>query len=90
MILRMVPDRLFEVAGTVAGLSAVSLIAVQIVAELSSNAPSTMSVWYVAGFLLIFVFWTLYGVRFGRSALWLTNGLAALLQTVLLIIILVA
>ena len=89
MILRFLPDRLFEVAGTVAGLCAVSLIGIQIVAELRTDTASTLSVWYVAGFLLIFIFWTLYGVRFGRIALWLTNGLAALLQTVLLFIILI-
>ena len=39
---------------------------------------------YAAGFVVIFLFWTLYGVRFRRVALWLTNGIAVAMQLLLL------
>jgi hypothetical protein len=88
MIFRRIPDQYFEVAGTTFGLLASATIATQIWAEYSSSRPSTISTAYAAGFLAIFVFWTLYGVRFNRVALWLTNGIAVLTQALLLLVIL--
>ena len=88
MILAKIPDRYFEVAGTVVGLSASAFIGLQVVAELRNPDPSTLSPGYVAGFLLIFLFWAVYGFRFNRMALWLTNVIAVLLQAILLAIIL--
>ncbi|MBD3241876.1 MAG: hypothetical protein GF331_14905 [Chitinivibrionales bacterium] len=82
-----VPDIAFELAGMVFGGSASVFIAEQIRAELGSSQPSTLSPLYVAGFLLIYLFWTAYGVRFRRSAVWVTNAAAASLQTVLLVMV---
>ncbi len=87
MIFPKISAKSFEVAGTVFGFLASATIAAQVYAEYSTTRPSTVSTVYVAGFLFIFVFWTLYGIRFGRVALWLTNGIAVLMQTLLLVII---
>jgi uncharacterized protein with PQ loop repeat len=88
MLWDKIPDRYFEIAGTIVGISAAAFTVLQIYTELTNNRPSTLSVSYVIGFLLIFAFWTLYGIRFRRIAIWLTNAMALLLQIVLLTIIL--
>lgn len=87
-MLNKIPERHFETAGTVFGLIACLSIATQVYAEFETHAPSTVSRAYAFGFLFIFAFWTLYGARFKRPALWLTNGIAALMQMLLLVAIL--
>ncbi len=87
MILSRIPERFFEIAGTGFGFLALATIAAQVYAEYTTKRPTTMSTFYAAGFLVIFVFWTLYGIRFKRVALWLTNGIAVLFQTLLLVVI---
>ena len=84
-----IPEKYFEIAGTGFGLLASVSIAVQVYKEFTTDTPSTVSVLYALGFLAIFVFWTLYGVRFKRVALWLTNGIATFMQVLLLVAILV-
>jgi uncharacterized protein with PQ loop repeat len=86
-MLNRIPDKYFEMAGTFFGLLASVSIASQIYAEYSSDATSTISPLYAAGFLIIFVFWTFYGIRFKRPALWITNGIAVITQALLLITI---
>ncbi len=86
-MLSRIPERHFEVAGTVFGVLASVTIATQVHAEYATRAPSTVSPIYATGFLVIFGFWTLYGIRFNRIALWLTNGIAALIQALLLLVI---
>ncbi len=86
-MLNRIPETFFEAAGTVCGLTACASIAVQVHAESISDAPSTLSPFYTTGFLVIFFFWTLYGMRFRRPALWVTNGVASIMQTLLLIVI---
>lgn len=87
-MLSKIPERYFEGAGTFVGLSASVAIAIQVVAEWRSTVSSTLSPGYVGGFLLIFLFWGLYGLRFQRMALWLTNAIAVLLQGLLLALVL--
>jgi MtN3 and saliva related transmembrane protein len=87
-MLKRIPDKYFEAMGTVVGFLASLSIAAQVYAEYSSETPSTVSTVYVLGFLAIFVFWTFYGLRFKRPALWITNGIAVLAQLLLLIVIL--
>jgi hypothetical protein len=88
MSLQKIPDKYFEIAGTGFGLLASVGIATQIHAEYTTETPSTVSVIYVLEFLVIFLFWTLYGFRFKRVALWITNGIAVLMQALLLLVIL--
>jgi len=42
--------------------------------------PSTVSIWFVAGFLLVYFFWFLYGLKFGRRGIWIPNAMAVVLQ----------
>jgi hypothetical protein len=86
-MLKKIPEKHFEVMGTAVGFLASLSIAAQVYAEHSSQTPSTVSGIYALGFLVIFMFWTLYGLRFKRPALWITNGIAVLMQTLLLIVI---
>ena len=88
MLLEKIPEKFFEMGGIIAGFSASAFIALQVFAEATSDAPSTLSYAYVAGFMIVFFFWALYGFRFGRIAIWLTNFVAGMLQLSLLIIIL--
>lgn len=76
----------WEAAGIIAGFFGCACIANQAYAEWTANGPSSLSLPYTAGFLLIFIFWTSYGARFRRTALWTMNGVAALLQTALIAI----
>jgi len=87
MILKKIPDKYYELMGIIVGLFASVSIGTQVFAEYSIDTPSTMSSFYAIGFLCIFIFWTLYGIRFRRVALWLTNGMAAFMQSLLLVII---
>ncbi len=87
MILKKIPDKYYELMGIIVGLFASVSIGTQVFAEYSIDTPSTMSLFYAIGFLCIFIFWTLYGIRFRRVALWLTNGMAAFMQTLLLLVI---
>lgn len=86
-MLQRIPEKYFEMAGTVFGLIACFSIAAQVYKEFFTSTPSTISLVYSTGFLIIFLFWALYGIRFKRPALWLTNGLAVLIQSLLLVII---
>ncbi len=78
----------WETGGVIAGFSGCLCIALQIRGEWASPAASSLSIGYLAGFLVIFSFWTAYGLRFRRPALWLTNGLAVGLQALLLALVL--
>ena len=86
-MLQGIPAKYFEIAGSINGFAACLVIATQIYAEYTTDKPSTMSTVYVLGFLIIFAIWTVYGLRFKRAAVWLTNGIAVLMQTILLIVI---
>jgi uncharacterized protein with PQ loop repeat len=88
MILAKISDKCFEAAGVFFGLLASATIATQVYAEYRTDNPSTLSLVYTAGFLIIFAFWAIYGIRFNRVALWLTNGIAACMQALLLATIL--
>jgi hypothetical protein len=75
-------DQAWESLGTIAGLGTCSAIAVQAVAAWRGPAP-VLSDFFLLAMLLVFAFWCAYGWRFRRPAIWLTNGLALLLQAAL-------
>lgn len=70
------------------GFAASAFIGLQIRAELVNSGPSSLSVYYVVGFLTINLFWFLYGLKFRRIAIWLTNLAASGLQAILLALVL--
>lgn len=78
----------FEVLGTLVGLAACFVIALQVAKEWRDPKPSTLAITYVLGWALIFVFWLLYGIRIRAFAMWFTNAIAASLQMALLVVVL--
>ncbi|MFA7174599.1 MAG: hypothetical protein WC340_14535 [Kiritimatiellia bacterium] len=83
-MLSKIPDKVFEATGVAFGIVALLLIVVQIHAEWVNPDPSTLSPVFVAGFMVNYLFWCLYGVRFRRFAMWFVNGIAMILQLCLL------
>lgn len=76
-------ERIWEGLGICAGLGTCLGLAAQAHAAWAGHPPRLSPVFLLA-LLAVFAFWTLYGWRFRRPALWLTNGLALLLQIALL------
>lgn len=87
-LLDIIPADVFQAVGTFAGLAACVAILVQVVREWKDPNQSTLATAYVAGWLAVFLFWLLYGLRFRAIALWLPNCLAVTLQTAMLVAIL--
>ena len=81
--LESIKDAHWERVGLAMGLLACVSIASQLVHELSSRAPSSLSWPFLLGFALVYAFWLLYGLRFQRVAIWLSNGVAVVLQLLL-------
>lgn len=88
MIISKIPEKAFEVAGVGIGFIGPMLIVMQIRAEWLSTTPSSLSPLYLVGFLVVYFFWFLYGVRFNRFAVWFGNFLGIILQTILLVLVL--
>jgi len=78
-----VEGRHWERAGVAMGLLACASIASQLIHELSSPSPSSLSWPFLLGFATAYAFWCLYGLRFRRPAIWLSNGIATALQLLL-------
>ena len=86
--LDFIPLNIFQIVGTFAGLAACGVISIQVIAEWRDKKPSSLALPYVIGWLLVFIFWFLYGIRFRAIALWLPNSIAMGLQMSLLIAVL--
>ena len=85
--LSKIPARHFERTGIFIGLLASATIVLQIHAETQTENPTSLSAPFLFGWLVIFCFWTLYGLRFKHIAMWLTNGIAILAQITLLVVV---
>ena len=85
--LSRIPDSAWENLGIAFGALGCTSIVLQIVHEWRTPGPSTVSVWFLVGFLLVYVFWFLYGLRFKRRGIWLPNGVAAVLQLVFAVVV---
>ncbi len=86
--LEFVPVGIFEMFGIFAGLSACFVVAIQVRKEYLSKLPSSLSTTFLFGWVFIYSFWGLYGIRFDALALWLTNGIALILQLALCVVVL--
>ena len=86
-VLQFIPEPIFEAIGICAGLTACIVVAIQVWKEYKSTLPSSLSMGYVIGWVFIYAFWGLYGIRFETIALWLTNGIAVILQIALCMIV---
>jgi hypothetical protein len=86
--LQRISDRAWDNLGVGFGVVACGVIAHQVVHEWRTPGPSSVSIWFVAGFLGVYLFWFLYGVRFRRRGIWLPNAMAAVLYVVFAAIVL--
>ena len=77
----------FETAGIVVGIGANVIIGIQVYKEYQSPQPSSLSLGYVIGWLFVFLFWFLYGIRFDAMAITISNALAATIQALLLVVV---
>jgi len=78
--LRALSDRTWDNLGVLVGVVACGTIGYQVIHEWRTPVPSSVSIWFVLGFLLVYVFWFFYGIRFGRRGIWLPNAVAAVLR----------
>ncbi len=88
MSLSKIPESTFEATGVCVGFVGPVLITLQLHAEWMNKSPSSLSPGYLAGFLLVYFFWFLYGLRFHRYAVWIGNLIGVILQICLLIVVL--
>ncbi len=78
--LEKISAKIWESAGTIVGLSACSFIALQLQHEGATEAPSSLSLYHLVGFIFVYLFWFFYGLRFRHVGVWLPNAVATLLQ----------
>tara|TARA_R110002049_G_scaffold47596_2_gene137133 strand:+ start:289760 stop:290059 length:300 start_codon:yes stop_codon:yes gene_type:complete len=81
--LRSIPASLFELIGIIAGLTGCLILLIQLIKESKSNNPSSLTTAFLMGWLFIYAFWGLYGMRFETIALWFTIAIAFVLQLIL-------
>ncbi len=82
-LIKSIPASLFKLVGVVAGLAGCMTVLIQLIKEYESSVPSSLSTFFLIGWLFIYAFWGLYGVRFETIALWFTNAIAFVLQILL-------
>jgi len=75
----------WEVAGSLVGLAACGFIALQLYHEWLTDTPSSLSWFHLIGFIFVYLFWFLYGLRFRHIGVWLPNAVAVVLQCLLFI-----
>ena len=85
--IKSIPASTFEFVGVIAGLAGCFVVFVQLIKEYKSNEPSSLSTTFLIGWLFIYMFWCLYGIRFDTIALWLTNAIAVVIQTSLCLVV---
>ena len=86
--LDFIPKSIFEGVGVAAGIGVSFIILSQIIKEYRSHQASTLTFGFLFGWLFVYTFWCLYGFRMGTIAIWMSNGLAIILQLILCIIVL--
>jgi uncharacterized protein with PQ loop repeat len=86
--LQTISDTAWDNLGVLVGGLACGTIGYQVLHEWRTAAPSSVSIWFVVGFLLVYLFWFLYGLRFCRRGIWLPNAIAAILQILFAVVIL--
>lgn len=78
---------LFETIGIFAGLSGCMVLLVQVLKEYRSHERSSLSMVFLVGWIFIYLFWAVYGMRFHAIALIITNSIALILQIFLLLVV---
>ncbi|WP_250461222.1 hypothetical protein [Microbulbifer litoralis] len=78
-------EKYWDLAGIVVGLLGCVAQLSQVISEWQRSGPSGLSVSFVLGYLLVFAFWLAYGLFFRRPAIIVTNLIALVLQSLLLL-----
>jgi uncharacterized protein with PQ loop repeat len=78
-------EKYWDIAGICVGLMGCLAQLTQVISEWQNTGPSNLSLVFVLGYWLVFAFWLAYGLFFKRMAIIVTNSLAFLLQTALLL-----
>lgn len=79
-------ERFWDITGVGFGALGCFAILGQIYSEFVRKGGTSLSAFYLIGYLLIFGFWLLYGLRFKRPAIIITNGLCVVFQLILTIV----
>ncbi len=85
--IKSIPASSFEFLGVMAGLIGCFVVFIQLVKEYRTDEPSSLTNTFLIGWLFLYAFWCIYGIRFEAIALWLTNGIAVVIQTTLCIVV---
>jgi uncharacterized protein with PQ loop repeat len=86
--LEAISDTAWDKLGILVGCLACGTIGYQVLHEWRTAASSSVSISFVVGFLFVYAFWFMYGIRFGRHGIWLPNAVAATLQILFALVIL--
>ena len=86
-ILESIPEAIFELLGVIIGLFVCFITVLQIIKEYKSKSKSSLSVSYVLGWVFVYFFWSIYGLRFQAMALMITNAIALCIQIVLCVVV---
>ena len=78
-------ERAWDIAGVIIGLLGCIAQLSQVLNEWFNESPSSLSIGFVLGYWLVFGFWLAYGLFFKRIAIIVTNSIALLLQSFLII-----
>jgi uncharacterized protein with PQ loop repeat len=81
-------DKSWDIAGVIFGAIGSLAILGQLINELQLTTKSSLSLSFLLGYVAVFAFWLLYGLRFKRPAIIITNGVCLLLQSALLGVVL--
>ena len=87
MTLSTLPAHWFERTGLFMSVLGCAAIGAQVTREWTDGHASTLSWTFLLSSLTLYVFWTLYGLRFSRPAIWIGNVVAAALQVSLMAIV---
>ncbi|KZN29072.1 hypothetical protein [Pseudoalteromonas luteoviolacea] len=81
-------ERYWDVAGILFGAIAGIALLGQLFNEMERQGDSTLSMTFLFGYVVVFSFWLLYGVRFKRPAIIVTNLACLILQSWIVIVVL--
>jgi hypothetical protein len=77
---RKLSDNAWDNLGLLLGVLACGTIGCQVWPEWCLPTPLSVSIWFVAGFLFVYLLRFAYGVRFSGRGIWPPNAVAAILQ----------
>ena len=80
-------DKSWDIAGVIFGAIGSLAILGQLLNEIQLTTKSSLSLSFLIGYVTVFAFWLLYGLRFKRPAIIITNAVCLLLQSILLAVI---